>query len=336
MDPIFFDITSYVLLILVVIVAILMARIVFSLTSKRYRERYAPKIKESFATGLTLGFLLPWNSVFGLAAALVSGIFFLLLALYSMLVMGAIGDLPLIGQTWLPRVKVRRWLSYFSMIEGVMGIINVILSIVLSVLFSYRVNMMTPLAFASIAILSDLFQLTNPEPPYRELLSLFYLYCLKNQDKRVDENYFFIEDIEFPSVLEGTDFTVYEFRESLERLVARGMAEKETPVTPMGRVRFKLYEWGLDSIKLEYEETMLLLFTEKRKITKVLDYFKDKEVMKNLDTPRKIRKALKILDKSEKESREFFNENKYFLEKDWLDSIIQRIDEQRKILKEGL
>lgn len=328
-----FDVTRVILIILVVIAAILTIRIVYSLTSKQYRETYAKKIRYCLGIGLVLGLILPWNETLGLTAALVSVSLFLLLALYSMLVMGEIGNIPLISQTWVPRENVRRLLSYFSIIEAVMGIVLILLSIILPFFTSYQISItIMPLAFASIAILSDLFDLTFPNPPYKELFSLLYLYYRKNKDKQTDDECFSIEDPQFHFVLENTEFNIYELREALELMVRDGMAERTVAATPMGRVRFKIYKMGIDAIKLEYKEKMLSLSTQKQRIARVLEYFNSEEIKKSLDTQKKVRKALKIIDQNEETARKFFKENKYYVKESWLYSTLCHINNQRKLL----
>jgi len=140
--------------------------------------------------------------------------------------MDVIGDISLISQTWIPRGKPLRWFSYFSIIEASMGITVVFLHAILSTFFSYPVGTtIMPLAFATIAILTDLFELTFPEPPYRELLSLLYIYYYKN--KQTNDQNFPLEDTQFSSVLTSTDFTIYELIEVLELLVREEMAERK-------------------------------------------------------------------------------------------------------------
>ena len=325
------DLTNYILMSLIVILAIIMIRIVFSLSSKRYKDEYVPKIEYCLTFGFFLGVILYWNDTIGLVAALVSIGFFLFFALYSMLSMGVIGDISLISQTWIPREKLRRWFSYFSIIEASMGITVVFLHAILSTFFSYPVGTtIMPLAFATIAILTDLFELTFPEPPYRELFSLLYIYYDRN--KQTNDQNFTLEDTQFPSVLKSTDFTIYELREALERLVREEMAEREMTNMPIGQVRFNLNKSGIASIMLEYEQKMLSLSTKEQAIQRILDYFKDEEMQRSLNTSWKVRKALKVLNTYEQKSKEFFEENRYFLEKDWLNSILSKVSEQKEII----
>jgi len=327
------DYASYILLVLVGIMGIFMVRVVFSFTSPKNRKLHAPRIRQSLGIGLVLGFILPWSETLGLLAALCSVSLFLFLTVYSMLVMGQIGNLPLISQSWLPRERVRRWFSYFAIIEGVMGIIGVVLPLALSLLpFFQMAPNITPLAFASIAILADLFDLTFPSPPYRELFSLIHKYKINNKNNTGTDEDFFIEDCDFPLILNSTDFTVYDVREALEFLVRENMAERKIPVTPMGRVRFRLLKYGEDALRLGYEEKMLYLFAEKQSITKVLDYFDSEEALTALDSKKKVRKAQKILDKSEEKSRELFKNNSSFIEAEWLSSIQNRIERKKEFM----
>jgi len=326
-----YNITNYILMSLIGILAIIMIRIVFSLSSKRYKDEYVPKIEYCLTFGFFLGVILYWNDTIGLVAALVSIGFFLFFAVYSMLSMGVIGDISLISQTWIPREKLRRWFAYFSIIEAAMGITVVFLHAILSTFFSYSTGItIMPLAFAIIAILTDLFELTFPEPPYRELFSLLYMYYDKN--KQTNYQNFTLEDTQFPSVLKSTDFTIYEFREAPELLVREDMAEREMTNMPMGQVRFNIFRSGIDSIKLEYAQKMLSLSTKEQAIQRILDYFKDEEMKKSLNTSWKVRKALKVLNTYEQKSKEFFKENQYFLGKDWLKSILNRVREQKEII----
>jgi len=329
------DVTSYILLALVAIMCIFMARVIFGFTSAKNRRLHAPKIKHSLVIGLVLGFLLPWYELLGLLAALISVSFFLFLAFYSTLVMGQIGNVPLISQTWLPRERLRKWFSYFAIIEGVMGIIGVVLPLALSLLpfFQMEPNI-TPLAFASIAILADLFDLTFPSPPYRELFTQIYMYTKKCKKNNASEEEFFVEDCHFPLIMKNSDFTVYDIREALEFLVRENMAEREIPVLPMGRVRFRITKSGLDALKLGYEEKMLYLFAEKQSITNVLDYFDSEETLGALDSKRKISKAQKILNKTKEKSQKIFKNNTGFIKSEWLNSTLKRIDAQKQALSQ--
>jgi len=327
------DVTSYILLALVAILCIFMVRVIFSFTSAKSRKLHAPKIRHSLAIGLVIGFILPWYELLGLIAALVSVSFFLFLAVYSMLVMGQIGNLPLISQTWLPRERVRKWFSYFAIIEGVMGIIGVVMPLALSLLpfFQMEPNI-TPLAFASIAILADLFDLTFPSPPYRELFTQIYLYIKKCKNNKASKEEFFVEDCHFPMIKKNSDFTVYEIREALEFLVRQNMAERKIPVTPMGRVRFRIMQSGLTALKLGYQEKMLYLSAEKQGIINVLDYFDSKETLRSLDSKRKIRKAQKVLDKTKEKSQKIFKNNSDFIQSEWLNLTLTRIEKQKQSL----
>jgi len=329
------DVTSYILLALVAIMCIFMARVIFSFTSAKNRKLHAPKIRHSLVIGLVLGFILPWYELLGLLAALISVSLFLFLALYSMLIIGKIGNVPLIAQTWLPRERLRKWFSYFAIIEGVMGIIGVVVPLALSLLpfFQMETNI-TPLAFASIAILADLFDLTFPSPPYRELFTQIYMYMKKCKSSKTAKGEFFVEDCHFPLIMQNSDFTVYDIREALEFLVRENMAERKIPVLPMSRVRFRILKSGLDALRLGYEEKMLYLSAEKQSVTNVLDYFDSKEILHALDSKRKIGNAQKILNKTQEKSQKIFKNNNSFIEIEWLNSTLKRIDEQKQALSQ--
>ena len=45
------------------------------------------------------------------------------------------------------------------------------------------------------------------------------------------------------------------------------------PLTPLGRARFRIYPQGVQAERLEYDEKMLQLSTQKQSIVKALEHF---------------------------------------------------------------
>ena len=104
------------------------------------------------------------------------------------------------------------------------------------------------------------------------------------------------------------------------------------PLTPLGRARFRIYPQGVQAERLEYDEKMLQLSTQKQSIVKALEHFETDDACRILDTSRKRENTLIALGKLEHDSRDFSYVNSYFLEEGWLGNTLDRIRKQQELL----
>ena len=199
----------------------------------------------------------------GLTAALLVSLILLFFSLGYYITGGKIYAFRFLHALWTSRERVRDWFLYLSIVTGVIGIVSTILSVAVPPFLSLTLSPFIPIAFDTVSVLSALLEFTVYVPPYHNIYSLVYRFILESKiAPNPGEPY--VEDLDFPKIAAGTNYTHFELRDGMEVLVAQGFASKIAP-TPLGNVGFKLNEHGMKFLQAVWNETRAIL--ERRKDT---------------------------------------------------------------------
>jgi hypothetical protein len=303
------------LLTMTVIAAIIAIKVLIDIASEKHRKKYGRTVKYQFAIGLLLGLTLPWNVEVGLVAAFIMSLILLVLSIGYYLIGGKIETFKFLYLAWAPRERVRDWFLHLSIITGATGIVSTIISVVLPPFLSLTLSPLIPIAFDTISVLSALLEFTIYVPPYNSILALTYNFLIRKKSFITRE--FYIEDLDFSVITEGTIYTNFEIRDAMESLVTRGFATKISPI-PLGKVAFRLNEYGAKFLQTVWNEAYVLLSREKGRIESEVIYLQQRlnsfpELNSSL-----IKKAEREIRKLRERIDNLLNEYGMIVEQSWL------------------
>lgn len=214
------DPTELVLLVIVIVSALIAIRILLDLTSRHHRRRYTKVVRFDLVIGSVLGLVLPWVEPAGLAAAAMTAIVFLGLALLMLLEsrMISIWHFKMVR-----REKIREWFLHFSVTTGLIGIVATLLSIIAPPFLHLSLGFIVPLAFDSLSVLSALLEFTLPSTPYITIFALIFE-LLQGRSGDDSKNQILVSDLD--KIAHGTAHSRFETLDAVEHLVEHRLARK--------------------------------------------------------------------------------------------------------------
>lgn len=263
-----------------------------------------------------------------MTAALVVSLALLLLSLGYYLLAGRTLIPKFLYPAWTPREQVKDWFLYLSITTGVIGIVSTILSIAIPLFLPLTLSLFIPIAFDTISVLSALLEFTLYVPPYHTILSLIYKFTLHaNVSQDTGEPY--VEDIDFSNIAEGTTYTNFEIRDAMEVLTTMGFASKVSP-TPLGKVGFKLNEYGVKFLQAVWNEIYVQLNREKDRIESEVLYLLERlhsspGIDKNI-----VKRARDEIKTLVKRMHDISGDYGIMLEQSWKENLQEKLSELEK------
>ena len=258
------------MLTMVAIAAIIAIRIIRDVTSSARKRRYTSKVKYVLIISLLLGLVFSFFETMAIVVAEIMALTVLVLSLYYYLVGGWLTSHQSLRSFWIPSKTIKGWFFYLSLLNGVIGVVSGVLSVVLPYFTSFEVPATISTVYSGVSVLAALMEFTILLPDKSIICGLVYAFCFVTRRFKNNKE-FYVEDIDFDKMITNTIHSEIDVREALESLVKQGFAVKQSP-TPMGRVRFKINMYGAKYLEVYWTETLIRISRQKERIEKVLAY----------------------------------------------------------------